>query len=63
MYRQRHPERTVFYRLLFHYFDKFLVEYENHFEKEYGYFRPVIKEKLLFSWQIKTEARGACRLL
>jgi len=44
MYRQRHPERTVFYRILFHYFDKFLLEYENRFEKEYGYFWPVIKE-------------------
>ena len=44
MYRQRHPERTVFYRVLFHYLDKFLLEYENRFEKEYVYFRSVIKE-------------------
>ncbi len=44
IYRQRHPERTVFYRVLFHYFEKFLLEYENRFEREYGYFRPVVQE-------------------
>jgi ribosomal protein S27E len=44
IYRPRHPERTVLYRVLFHYFDQFLAEYENRFEKEYGFFRPIIKE-------------------
>ena len=44
IYRQRHPERTVFYRVLFHYFDECVAEYENRFEREYGYFRPVIQE-------------------
>ncbi len=44
IYRQRHPERTVFYKVLFHYFDMFLAEYENQFEREYGYLRPVIQE-------------------
>jgi len=44
IYRQHHPERTVFYRVLFHYFDEFVAEYENRFEREYGYLRPVIKE-------------------
>jgi len=34
----------VFYRVLFHYFEEFVSEYENRFEREYGYFRPVIKE-------------------
>jgi len=47
MYRQRHPERTVSYRVLFHYFEEFVAEYENRFEREYGYFRPVIKEAFL----------------
>ncbi len=32
------------YRVLFHYFDRFLAEYESCFEKEYGSFRPIIKE-------------------
>ncbi|MFQ6112436.1 MAG: transposase, partial [Nitrospinota bacterium] len=40
----RHPERTVLYRILFHYFDRFLAEYENRFEREYGFLRPIIKE-------------------
>jgi ribosomal protein S27E len=44
MYRPRHPERTILYRVLFHYFDRFLIEYESRFEKPYGFFRPIIKE-------------------
>jgi hypothetical protein len=27
IYRPRHPELTVLYRVLFHYFDQFLAEY------------------------------------
>ena len=46
IYRPRHPERTVLYRVLFHYFDQFLQEYESRFENEYGFFWPVIKEVL-----------------
>jgi ribosomal protein S27E len=30
--------------VLFHYFDRFLAEYEGRFEKEYGFLRPIIKE-------------------
>jgi len=44
VYRPRHPERTVLYRVLFHHFDRFLTEYESRFEREYGFFRPVVKE-------------------
>ena len=44
VYRPRHPERTVLYRVLFHYFDRFQAEYEGRFEKEYGFLRPIIKE-------------------
>ena len=44
VYRPRHPERTVLYRVLFHHFDRFLAEYESRFEKEYGFFRPIVKE-------------------
>jgi len=29
---------------MFHYFEEFVSEYENRFEREYGYFRPVVKE-------------------
>ena len=44
VYYQRHPERTVLYRVLFHYFERFLLEYENRFEKHYGYLRCIIQE-------------------
>jgi len=44
IYRPRHPERTVLYRVLFHYFDRFLADYEDRFQKEYGFLRPIIKE-------------------
>ena len=44
IYRQRHQEHTVFYRVFFYYFERFLREYESRFEKEYGYLRPVIQE-------------------
>jgi ribosomal protein S27E len=43
VYCQRHPERTVLYRVLFHYFERFLEEYEHRFEKEYGYLRPIVE--------------------
>jgi hypothetical protein len=44
IYRPRHPERTVLYRALFHHFERFVAEYESRFEREYGYFRPIIKD-------------------
>jgi transposase-like protein len=44
VYRPRHPERTVLYRVFFHYFERFLAEYESRCEKEYGFFRPIVKE-------------------
>jgi ribosomal protein S27E len=34
----------VLYRVLFHYFDQFLAEYEERFERDYGFLRPIIKE-------------------
>ena len=44
VYRPRHPERAVLYRVPFHCFERFLAEYESRFEKEYGLLRPIIKE-------------------
>lgn len=44
IYRQRHPEHTVFYRVFFYYFEQFLREYEDRFEREHGYFCPVIQD-------------------
>jgi hypothetical protein len=44
IYRPRHPERTVLYRVLFHHFERFVAEYESRFERDYGYFRPIVKD-------------------
>ena len=44
VYRPRHPERTVLYRVLFHHFERFVAEYESRFERNYGYFRPIVKD-------------------
>ena len=44
VYRPRHPERTVLYRVLFHHFERFLAEYEVRFERECGFFRPIVKD-------------------
>jgi len=30
--------------VLFHYFERFLHEYENRFERHYGYLRPIVQE-------------------
>ena len=51
VYRPRHPERTVLYRVLFHHFDRFLTEYESRFEREYGFFRPIVKEVVIAAIQ------------
>ncbi|MFO7980195.1 MAG: transposase [Candidatus Aminicenantes bacterium] len=44
VYRPRHPERTVLYSVLFHYFESFLLEYENRFGRHFGHLRPIIQE-------------------
>ena len=56
IYRPRHPERTVLYRVLVHHFERFVEEYEERFERTYGFavlrreanegsfFRPIVKE-------------------
>jgi hypothetical protein len=48
VYRPRHSERTVLYRVLFHHFDQFLAEYESRFEKEHSFLRPIIKDVVEF---------------
>ncbi|MGQ9673991.1 MAG: hypothetical protein ACUVV5_12825, partial [Candidatus Aminicenantales bacterium] len=44
VYRPLHPERTVLYRVLYHYFDQFISEYESRFEKKHRFFLPITKE-------------------
>lgn len=42
VYRRRHPEKTPFYSVLFHQFDRFVGEYDLRFEKHYGKWRAVV---------------------
>ena len=42
VYRPRHPEKTPFYSVLFHYFDRFVGEYDLRFDKHYGKWRAVM---------------------
>jgi len=44
VYSQRHPERTVFYRVLFHHIESFLKAYGSRFEREYGYLLLIVEE-------------------
>jgi hypothetical protein len=44
IYRQRHPERTVLYRVLTTHFDAFVCRYETLFQRRYGYSRSVVRE-------------------
>jgi hypothetical protein len=49
IYRPRHPERTVLYRVLFHHFERFVAEYGSRFERDYGFLRPLLSlERLSF---------------
>jgi hypothetical protein len=63
VYRPRHPERTVLYQVLFHYFDSSLAEYESRFEKEYGCFRPIIVVAVIQSFGQKINFHPLCRAL
>jgi ribosomal protein S27E len=46
IYRPRHPDKTVLGQVLFHHFEQFVAECENRFERQYGFFRPIIKEAI-----------------
>ena len=63
IYRPRHPERTVLYRVLFHNFDRFLTVYENCFEKEYGHLRPVVREVVERYFDCGNPRSGFARIL
>ena len=56
-------EQTVLYRVLFHHFERFLVEYKGVFLWEYGFFRPIfweVKERYLELKQ-KSSTKGASK--
>jgi hypothetical protein len=46
IYRQRHPEHTVFFRVFFFYFERFLREYEDRFFT-HEVFSLLLREKLI----------------
>jgi hypothetical protein len=62
IYRPRHPERTVVYRVLFHHFGRFLSEYEGRFEKECGFLRPVVKDVVERYLDCANPRRGFARI-
>jgi hypothetical protein len=43
LYRRRHPEATVHYRLVAEHLETFLRVYEERFENTYGHLRPVVR--------------------
>ena len=42
LYRPRRPERSPFYAVLHHYFDRFTREYEHRFERTFGPLRGIV---------------------
>jgi ribosomal protein S27E len=54
--------RTVFYRVLFYHFERFLAEYESRFEKEYGFLRPIVKEVVEKYWDCGNPRCGFARI-
>jgi hypothetical protein len=42
LYRPRRPERSPFYAVLHHYFDRFIREYEHRFERTFGPLRGIV---------------------
>jgi len=38
VYRPRHPERTVLYRVFFHHFERFVAEYEDLVVASWAYY-------------------------
>jgi hypothetical protein len=42
LYRPRRPERSPFYAVLHHYFDRFTQEYEHRFERTFGPLRGIV---------------------
>ncbi len=46
VYLPRHPKLTVFYRALFHYFNRFLALHESRFNKQHDFSAGLSKEVL-----------------
>jgi hypothetical protein len=61
VYRPRHPEHTVLYRVLFHYFDRFLAKYESRFEKEFDILRWVVGQGVRCSINSNGKSAGGLK--
>jgi ribosomal protein S27E len=44
VYRQRGPQRTPYYRCIEDHFEAFEQVYEDRFERQYGFYRPYVKQ-------------------
>lgn len=44
VYKQRRPEQTAPYKIIKSHYDSFKEVYENKYQKQYGFFRPIIDE-------------------
>ena len=47
MYRTRDPEASPFFTLVRDYFDEFERVYPQRFQKQYGFWRPVIRDSIV----------------
>ena len=62
LYRPRRPEKTVFYSVLYHHYERFAAEYEERFEREYGRWRNVISQTVRKYLDCGNLKRGFARI-
>jgi hypothetical protein len=61
LYRPRRPERTLFYRALADQFERFLLVYEDRFERTHGFFRRSVEKTVYRYLDCGIFAHGAAR--
>ena len=62
LYRARHPERTVLHRALAHHLERFLLFYEERFERTHGHLRPCVQRAAHRYLDCGIFAQGAARV-
>jgi len=55
VYRPRYPQATDYYRCVEDYFETFVRIYDEHFSRQYGFWRPYV-EKVIFDDLVKSQA-------
>jgi len=43
-YRPRHPQNSDYYRCVENYFESFMQVYDEHFSRQYGFWRPPVEK-------------------